>query len=154
PRAGGAGRSLLRGDLVAVGAALLIAAQVVDRVLEVLGGGESPVYRGETQVGDLVEVAQRRERGQADLVARDLRGTGGAHRLFDLLRQQVQRVLVHVQPTEGRTDSAHHLGAAEGLFHSGTLDHREHRGLHGGEPLAAFGARAPTPDGLTLIRFP
>ena len=51
-----------------------------DLGLEVVGGLEGPVDAGEAQVGDLVELAQRPEDRQPDLVGRDLRPALAAQR--------------------------------------------------------------------------
>ena len=52
--------------------------EVVDRVV-------LPVDAGEPQIRHLVQIAQRSEDGDADLVGRDLRLTGGADRVLDEL---------------------------------------------------------------------
>ena len=51
---------------------LAVCPQRLDLPLEVIGGGERPVDRGESQVGDLVEVPQRPQDGQPDLMAGNL----------------------------------------------------------------------------------
>ena len=75
---GAAGRLAQRGDLPL---------EVVQRV-------ERPVDAGEPQVGHLVELAQRPEDRQADLVARHLGRAPGPDGLLDPLREQRDRVLV------------------------------------------------------------
>ena len=74
--------------------------QVLDLALEVLGGGERPVHRGEAQVGDLVEIAK------GPRIARPTSwlGTsraGGPHGVLDLLCQQVQGVIVDLTALAG-----------------------------------------------------
>ena len=59
------------------------ALQQRDLGLEVVQGLEGPVDAGEPQVGHLVQLAQRPEDGQADLVRGDLGAAGGPDRLLD-----------------------------------------------------------------------
>ena len=59
---------------------------------EILGRGERPVHRGEPQVGDLVQVAQRPEDRQPDVLALHLRLTRCPHGLLDLLGEQGDRI--------------------------------------------------------------
>src|SRR3954447_3328210 len=68
--------------------------QLGDLLLEVLEGVEGAVDAREAQVGDLVELPQRAEDRQADLVAGDLGGTGRPDRVLHLLGELLELVLV------------------------------------------------------------
>src|SRR3954447_13043678 len=85
-RSGSAGRDRLKlcGSL---------GSQEGDLVLEVIGGLEGPVDRCEPKVGDLVELAERAEDGQADLVGRHLGGALETQGVLDRLAEAGQLVL-------------------------------------------------------------
>src|SRR6188768_529074 len=68
-------------------------AQEGDGRLEVLEGVEGLVDGGEAQVGDLVELAQRLEDGQTDLVRVDLGAALAADGLLDALGEDGEVVL-------------------------------------------------------------
>src|ERR1700761_4502007 len=129
-------------------------AQCLDFVLEILRGFERAVHRGEPQVRDFVEVAQRPENSQPYLVARDLRRARRAHGVFHLLGQQIQRIVIDLAPLARPADPADDLFSAEWLGDTAALDHGQDCGFHGGEAPATLGARSATPDGLAFIGFP
>src|SRR3954462_4008358 len=64
-----------------------------DGRLEVVQGLEALVHTRESEVGDLVELTERIEDGEADLVRLDLRGAGGPDLLLDPLGENRQLVL-------------------------------------------------------------
>ena len=72
---------------------LTLGPQHCDGRLEVLQRFETLVDTGESQVRDFVELAQRAEDGQADLVRLDLGGSGRPDLLLDALGEQGQLVL-------------------------------------------------------------
>lgn len=75
-----------------------VGTQRVDRRLEVFEGVEALVDAGESQVGDLVEFAQRFEDAQTHLVGIDLGDPFGPNVLFDLLRELRQVVVIDRTP--------------------------------------------------------
>ena len=115
-------------------------AQRLDLALEVVGRGERPIHRREPQICDFVEIAQRPEDGQTDLVTGHLRRPAGTHRILDLLRQEVQRVVVDLAALARAAHAPDHLLAAERLGDAAALHDGQHGGLHGGEPAATLRA--------------
>src|SRR6266542_6958608 len=87
--------------------------QLGDGLVEVVDGTERLVHACEAQVGDLVELAQRTQDGEPDLVAGHLSGTGRPDRLFDGLRQLSQRVLVD-RPALARDRKSTRLNSSHG----------------------------------------
>src|SRR3954447_65844 len=130
------------------------APELVDLLLEVLERVEGAVDAGEAQVGDLVELAERAQDGQAHLVAGHLRGAGRPDRVLNLLGQLLQLVLVHGAPLAGAPHAGDDLGPVERLAHPAALDDGEHRLLDGGEPATAAGARTAPPGGRALVGLP
>src|SRR5690606_3855825 len=96
-------------------AAVAVVPQRRDRGLEVLQRGEPPVHARKAEVGDLVELLQRAEDRQAHLVRVDLRGTGAADRLLDLLGQPRDVVVTDGQALARLADARGDLVAAERL---------------------------------------
>ena len=92
---------------------------------------------GEAQVGDLVELAQRAEDGQADLVGVDLGAAGGPDGVLDPLGEQGEVVLADRAALAGLADAGDDLGPAERLGGPGALDHDQAHRLDGGEAPAA-----------------
>src|SRR4051794_36066489 len=80
-------------------------AQCGDLGLEVGERLEAAVDAGEAEVGDLVEVLERAEDGEADLVRRDLRLV--ADGLLDPLGELREGVLVDGAPLAGLADPVH-----------------------------------------------
>ena len=74
-------------------------------------------------------------------------------RYVHLLRQQVQRVVVHLATLTRTADAFDDLLAAERLGDPTALHDGQHCGLHGGEAAATLGARPTAPDRLALIGF-
>src|SRR5215207_6107406 len=125
--------------------------QVGDLLLEVLDRGEGAVHAREAQIGNLVELAQRAEDREPDLVARHLGAAARPHGLLDPLGQLLQCVLVDRPALARPAHAAHDLLAAERLGDTGTLDDGQHGLLDGGEAAAALRARPAAPDDLALV---
>src|SRR5450631_3192595 len=87
-------------------------------LLEILSRAERPVDTGESQIRNLVEVAQRLENHQPDLVGRDLRDAGSPNRVLDRLGELRQRVLVNGPALAGASDTVDDFGATERLGHT------------------------------------
>src|SRR5699024_5843323 len=105
----------------------------------------------ETEVGDLVELTQRRQDGHPHLVGVDLRGAQGPDGLLHPLGEQRQLVLGDRATLAGLAHPDEDLGPAEGLGHAGALHHRQARALQGGEASLARRALAATPDGAAVL---
>src|SRR5690606_4946654 len=106
------------------------------------------------QVGDLVELTERAQDRQPDVVGVDLRGAGRAHRLLHLLSQQREVVVGHGAALARLAHPGHDLLPAERLDDAGPLDDREARGLDGGEATVAGRALPAPADGGTVVRRP
>src|SRR6266508_792097 len=125
--------------------------QLGDGLVEVVDGTERLVHAGEAQVGDLVELAQRTQDGEPDLVAGHLSGTGRPDRLFDGLRQLSQHVLVDRPALASPAHAVDDLQPAERLGDPAALDHRERGLLDGREPTPAVLAAATAADDLAFV---
>src|SRR5690348_9166067 len=117
-----------------------------DGRLEVLQGLEALVDARESEVGDLVELAQGREDRQSDLVGLDLGGAGGADLLLDPLGEQGQLVLPDGPALAGLADTGHDLAPAERFGDPRALHDREARGLDRAEAAAALWTDPAAPD--------
>src|SRR6266498_3606464 len=125
--------------------------QLGDGLVEVVDGTERLVHACEAQVGDLVELAQRTQDGEPDLVAGHLSGTGRPDRLFDGLRQLSQRVLVDRPALASPAHAVDDLQPAERLGDPAALDHRERGLLDGREPAPAVLAATTAANDLALV---
>ena len=134
--------------------ALALRTEHGDLGLEVVGGLERAVDAGEPQVGHLVELAQRAEDGQADLVGGHLGPALAAQRVLDLLAQAGQVVLGDRPALAGLADAADGLLAGERLAGAAALEHGELHLLHGGEPLLAGLAGATAADRAAVLGDP
>src|SRR5690606_41659327 len=103
---------------------------------------------------DLVEGPERAEDRAPDLVGVDLGGTGGAHRLLDLLGEEGEVVVGDRAALAGLAHPGHDLLAAERLDDAGPLDHREAGGLDRRAAAAAGGALAPPAHRGAVVRRP
>src|SRR5699024_7108032 len=101
---------------------------------------------GESQVGDLIELAKRAEDRQAHLVGVDLRSAGAADGLFDLLGEKRELVFTHRAALTGLPSAGDHLVATEGFHGYGPLHHRQARRLERGEAPPAIRALSAAPD--------
>src|SRR5690554_3283697 len=133
---------------------LVLRAQGRDRGLEVLEARKALVDRGEPQVGDLVELAQRTEDRQAHLVGVELGAPARADVLLDALGEHREVVLRDGPPLARLAHPGDDLLAAERLDHARTLDDREARGLDRREPPTALGALAAAPDRRAVVGGP
>ena len=102
-----AGRGLLAGGLLAGRVAL--GAQQGDGGLEVLEVVEGLVDGGEPEVGDLVELPERLEHSQADLVRLDLGAPLRADALLDALGEDREVVLGDRAALAGLADADENL---------------------------------------------
>ena len=131
-----------------------VRAQRLDLAFEIVRRGERPVHGRESQIGDLVEIAQRTKDRQTHLVAGHFRlNPWRARRLRPAAPAGSGRRRRPVAPLAGPAHSLDHLLAAERLGDAAALDDREHGGLHGGEPATTLRARPATPNRLTLVGF-
>jgi hypothetical protein len=86
-----------------------------DLGLEVSGGLKGPVDAREAQVRDLVELSQRRQDRESDVVGGDLGAAAGTQRPLDLGAQVRERVLTDRPALACLADAEDHLLAAERL---------------------------------------
>src|SRR3954452_20330314 len=126
-------------------------AELGDLGLEVGERRERAVDRREPHVGDLVELTQRRQDGEADLVRGHLGAAAAPDRLLDLLGEQGERVLRHRPAGAGLADAVDDLCAAERLGDAGPLDDAQAGGLDRGEPAAALRAGPAPADGGAVV---
>ena len=101
------------------------AAQLGDGRLEILQGIEGGVDRGEAQVGDLVELAQRTEDRQADVMGVDERLTAGTDGLLDPVGQEREVVIGDGAALTGAPHPTITLSRLKGLNDAGTLADRQ-----------------------------
>src|SRR5690606_30765173 len=134
-------------------ALLALDAQRRDRALEVLERVERLVDAREAQVGDLVELTQRTEDREPDLVRVELGAAARPDRLLDALRQHREVVLVDRSALARLAHAVDDLLARERLGHSRALDDGQARGLDGREAPVALGAlTAPSDRGPVVGR--
>src|ERR1700722_12259563 len=129
-------------------------AQARDLVLEVGERLETPVDRGEPQVGHLVQFPQRAEDGQAHFVRGDFGQAAGPDRFLHLLSQDGQLVLADRPALAGTLHAADDLVPGERLGDPAALGHHQDDRLLRGEPAAALRARPPATDRGTVVRGP
>src|SRR5437762_2497866 len=139
------------------GPRLLLAAQLAEHLLEVLGLAEIAVDRGEADIGDVVERLQRFHDEAADLARGDL----GFPRALELAHDAGHRALdplgVDIAFARRDLDGAHQLVAVEGHLAAGLLQHDKVAQLHpleGGEAAAADRADTPAADGRAVLGRP
>src|SRR5450759_3620030 len=125
-----------------------------DLGFEVREGVEGAVDAGETEVGHLVELPQRSQNGQPNLVRRDFGAAAGADGVLHPLRQQREGIFLGRSALAGLAHASEDLGPAERFGRPTPLDHGQAGGLHGGEPTPAVGARTPPADRLTVVGLP
>ncbi|GAB0101740.1 hypothetical protein JMUB6875_07040 [Nocardia sp. JMUB6875] len=80
-------------------------------------------------------------------------GTLGAHRILDLLREQIERVGVDLATLAGAAHTANDLFATERFGDAAALHHRQNRGFDCGEPAPTLRAGTPPPDGGAFLGF-
>src|SRR5690606_18049064 len=102
-------------------------------------------HAGEAEVRHLVQLTQRAQDGQPDLVCVELGAPGGPEGLLDALSEQSQVVLADRTPLTRLAHAVDDLLAAERLGDPGALHHGQARSLDRGEPTLALRA-LPTPS--------
>jgi hypothetical protein len=128
-----------------------LGAQDGDLGLEVLGRLERAVDAREAEVGHLVELPQRPEDGQADLVSRHLRPSLAAQGVLDRLAQAGELVLGDRAALARLADAGDRLVPGEGLGRAGALEDRQLHLLDGGEPLGAVVAGTTAADRAAVV---
>src|SRR6478735_1188297 len=131
--------------------AAVVDPQLFDGRLEVLERVERLVHAREAEVGDLVEVAQRAEDRETDLVRVELRGARLADALFHGLREHREVGVGHRPPLARLAHAGHDLLATEGLDHARALDDVEARGLDRGETASALRALTTAADAEAVV---
>src|SRR5689334_8918341 len=122
-----------------------------DRTLEVLEDVERLVDAREAQVRDLVELTERAEDGEPDLVGVDLGLALLADALLDPLGEEGEVVLSDRAALAGLADADKDLAAAERLARAGALGDRQARRLDGGETAPALRALATPADRAAVV---
>jgi hypothetical protein len=130
-----------------------VPSQRLDLHLEVFYRLERAVDAGEPEVRDLVELTQRAEDGQPDLVTRDLCAARRADRVLHPLGQLREVVFADRAALAGPADTGDDLGSAERFGHAAALDHREGGLFHRREPTATSLTRPAPADDLTLVHL-
>src|SRR5690242_19691109 len=126
-------------------------AQGGDLIFEVGERLEPSVDRGEPEVGHLVQIPQRAQDGQADLVRGDLAQPPCPDRLLHLLGQDRQLVLADRPSLACPLHATDDLVPGEGLGDTAALgDHQDDR-LLGGEPPPALRARPAAADRGAIV---
>lgn len=125
--------------------------KLFDGVLEVVERFEVRVDGRESQVGDLVEVAERAENDATDIVRVDVGGSRRAHGLFHLARKNGEVIAGDRPSLAGLPHPGYDLFAGEGFRRAGAFDDDEGRRLSGREPAFARGTFPPAPDRLPVI---
>src|SRR5262249_12002732 len=125
------------GRYVVVLVVVVPAAQCGDFLLEVIQRLEAPVDRGEPEVRDLVEVAERPEDRQAHLVRRHLRQATCPDRLLHSLGEHRELVFVDRPALAGALHTPDNLVPGERLGHAASLGHHQDDRLLPGEPPSA-----------------
>jgi hypothetical protein len=122
--------------------------------LEVVERLKAPVHRGESQVGDLVQLAERAEDRQPHVVRRHPRAAPGPYRLFHLLGQDRELVLGHRAALAGAAHAAHDLVPGKGLGGAAALAHHQDHRFLCREPPAALRAGTAAADRGAVVGGP
>src|SRR5690606_16021122 len=120
--------------------------QLGDGGLEVVQRLERLVHAGEPQVGDLIELAQGGQDGEADVIGLDLRRTGRTDRLLDLLREHRQVGVSDRSALARLAHSRDDLLAGERLENAVALHHAQAGCLDGAESATALRALPAATD--------
>src|SRR5262249_8876802 len=128
---------------------VVLAGQLAEHRLEILGLAEIAIDRGEADIGDVVELAQMLHHDLADRLRRNL-GLAATLELAHDGRDDLLDALAVARPLAQRDlHRAHQLVAVKGNAATVALDHRQLTQLHaleGGEAEIAGDADAPPPD--------
>src|SRR5580692_2895082 len=130
------------------------AAQFRDCLLEVVERLETPVNAGKSEVGDLIEIAERPEDRQPHLVRRHLGEAPCPNRLLHPLGEHRELVLVDRPPLAGPLHPADDLVSGERLGHPAALGHHQDDRLLRGETPSALGAGSPSADRDAVVGSP
>src|SRR5579875_2707367 len=123
---------------------------------EIVGTLEPVVDAREPEVGDVVELAQVIEHGDADLFGRDL-ASGREEKPFDVARECIDRGISHRPVLARGSHPGGDLVSAKRLVLTGTLHHNKpgaRTALEGREAVSTAQALAPSPDRGPLGNLP
>src|SRR5215469_17504653 len=112
-------------------------AQSCNLVLEVGERLEAPVYRGEPQVRDLIEVPKRAEDGKAYLMRGNLAAAPAPDRVLHLLREQRQLIFADRPALARAPNTADDLVPVERLGYAASLGNGQDHRLLGREAAPA-----------------
>src|SRR5215469_7235520 len=115
---------------------------------------EAAVDRGESQVGDLVELAERAQDRQADVVRWDLSAATAPDHVLHPLGQDRELILADRPALAGAPDASDDLVPVERLGDTAALGHHEDDRLLGREAAAAGRARPPAADRRAVLGRP
>jgi hypothetical protein len=118
--------------------------KISDRLLKVSKRLESLVNTGESEVRDLIEIAERTQNCQPDVMGVDFSPASGPNGLFYLLGQNRQLILAHRSSLAGLANPDEDLASTEGLGRPRALDYGQASGLEGGKTTRAFRALPTT----------
>jgi hypothetical protein len=121
---------------------------------EILDGPELTIDTCEAEVGDLVQLAQRAQYCNANLVGRYFGLTQRPQRILDQLPQAGQLVLADWPSLAGLPNAVDDFVAIERLDNSTALHYDELHLLDGGEPSLTRWALTPTTDARPILRRP
>src|ERR1700722_5823761 len=130
------------------------AAQFRDCLLEVVERLEAPVNAGKSEVRDLVEIAERSEDRQPDLVRRHLGEAPRPDRLLHPLGEYREVVFVHRSTLARPLHTADDLVPGERLGHPAALGHHQDDRLLSGESPSALRAGSPSADRDAVVGSP
>src|SRR5579875_1307606 len=125
-----------------------------DLRFKIFQGLEPSIHRGKPQIGDVVQLPQGTEDGQADLLAGDLAAPGRPQLVLHPLGEERQRILADRSALTRLPHPGDHLGAGERLDDPRPLDHRQCGRLHGGEAPTAFRTRPAPPNRRAIVGHP
>src|SRR5699024_2820084 len=128
-----------------------IGTELADGRLKVFERFEGLVHAREPQERHFVELAERPENREPDLVRVDLRRAGLAHGFFDLLCDHGEIRISHWATLARLPHTRHHLFATERLDHTAAFDDVEAGRLNRREAAAALGTLAAAADGETIV---
>ena len=125
--------------------------QLSDRSFEIVERLESLVHAGEAEIGHVVQVAQRTEDFNADVVGVNFCNTLGPDAFLYLLSEDGQFIVRDGATLTGLPHPSNHLVAREGFAHPGAFHHGETGGFDGREPLSAAGALPAALDARAVV---
>src|ERR1700712_1019861 len=129
--------------------AVVVAGELAEHGLKILGLAEIAIDRGETHIGDVVELAQMLHHDLADRLRGNLRLAAAFKLAHDRRDQLLDPLLIDRALAQADLYRAHQLVAVERHPAAVALDHRQLAQLHaleGGEAEIAGDADPPPPD--------